>query len=179
MSGEPQVRCLGAGEETVLERVAEGVFDHPVQPAWARAYLAEARQLLVVAVVGDVVVAMASGVAYGHPDKAPQLFVNEVGVAPAHRRRGLGSRVLRCLLERGRDLGCVEAWVATEDDNDAALALYTATGGRDEGYRAAVFTYALAPEAGGESVAADGAGDLADPSGRDDPGGPATSGPRP
>ena len=73
--------------------------------------------------------------------------MNEVGVAPAHQRRGLGTRVLRCLLDRGRALGCTEAWVAAEDDNDAALALYAAAGGREEGYRAVVFTYPLAPDA--------------------------------
>lgn len=155
MSGTVEVRCLAAGDEAVLDRVAEGVFDHDVRPAWARDYLAEPRQLLAVAVVDGVVVAMASGVVYGHPDKAPQLFVNEVGVAPAQRRRGLGARVLRCLLDRGRDLGCAEAWVATEDDNDAALALYAATGGHDEGYRAAVFTYPLAPAAAAEPARAD------------------------
>lgn len=153
MRDAAEVRCLAAGEEAVLARVAEGVFDHDVRPAWARDYLAQPRQLLAVAIADGEVVAMASGLVYGHPDKALQLFVNEVGVAPAHRRRGLGARVLRCLLERGRDLGCIEAWVATEDDNEAAIALYAATGAREEGYRARVFTYPLAPAAAGASRA--------------------------
>ena len=36
-----------------------------------------------------------SAVHYVHPDKLrPELWINEVGVAASHRRRGLGTRLL-------------------------------------------------------------------------------------
>ncbi len=73
------------------------------------------------------VVGMASGLHYVHPDKAPQMFVNEVAVAPAFQRRGLGRRLVGALLEHGRGLGCGEAWVLTEASN-AALAMYSGAG---------------------------------------------------
>ena len=75
---------------------------------------------------------MASAVDYVHPDKAPQLWINEVGVAPAHQRRGIGSLLLDALLALGRSLGCTEAWPGTEEDNLAARRLYESAGGEAE-----------------------------------------------
>ncbi len=74
---------------------------------------------------------MASGVHYVHPDKAPELWVNEVGVAPAQQGRGVGRRILAVLLEHGRALGCQEAWLLTDDSNAAARRMYAAAGGRE------------------------------------------------
>jgi ribosomal protein S18 acetylase RimI-like enzyme len=143
MTGPIVVRCLAPTEAAVLRRVATDVFDHEVRADHLRAFFDDPHSLLAVAIDADVVVGMASGVVYGHPDKPPQLFVNEVGVAPTHQRRGLARELVRCLLERGREFGCAEAWVATEEENAAARALYAATGGREAASRAVVFTYAL------------------------------------
>ena len=123
------VRILGGDEAHVLDRVAEGVFDGPVDPRWAAEFFADPRHHLAVALDEETIVGMASGVRYVHPDKAPQLFVNEVAVAPAYQRRGVGNRLVRTLLEHGRTLGCVEAWVLTEVENEAARGLYRAAGG--------------------------------------------------
>jgi ribosomal protein S18 acetylase RimI-like enzyme len=73
--------------------------------------------------------ALASGVTYVHPDKPAELFINEVGVAPTHWRRGLGRGALGALLAHGRALGCATAWVLTDRDNTAAKALYARLGG--------------------------------------------------
>lgn len=137
------IRCLAATEAEVLRRVAPDVFDHDVRDDYLLAFLDDPHSLLAVAIDGGVVVGMASGLVHGHPDKPVQLFLSEVGVAPTHHRRGLGRGLVRCLLERGRELGCREAWVATEEGNVAARGLYAATGGRAEEDRAVVFTYRL------------------------------------
>jgi len=71
---------------------------------------------------------MASVFHYVHPDKPAQLFVNEVGVAASHQSQGIGLRLLTALLEHGRRIGCTEAWVATEQNNIAARALYRRAG---------------------------------------------------
>ena len=124
-----EVRLVGPADGALLDRVADGVFDGPVDPRWSAAFLADPRHHLVVALDGGVVVGMASGLDYVHPDKAPQLWINEVGVAPSYHRRGIARRLMEAMLAHGRALGCTEAWLGTEEDNLAARALYEATGG--------------------------------------------------
>lgn len=122
------IRLLGPGDESVLERVAPDVFDHPVRPELVAELLADPRHHLAVAVDGDEVVGFASAVHYIHPDKEAELWINEVGVAPDHRRRGLGRRLMRALLEHAATLGCREAWVLTERGNAPATELYRSMG---------------------------------------------------
>lgn len=124
-----EIRVLAPGDASVLDRVADQVFDEAVNAAWAREFLADPRHHLVVAIDEDTVVGFASAVHYVHPDKAPQIWINEVGVAPAYQRRGIGRALLAAILERGRSLGCTEAWVLTEEDNTPARGLYQALGG--------------------------------------------------
>ncbi|MFK7960837.1 MAG: GNAT family N-acetyltransferase [Phycisphaerales bacterium] len=110
----------------VLDRVAEGVFDSPVCPESRRAFVDDARHELVVAIESDAVIAFVSAVRYVHPDKPDQLWINEVSTAPAHRRRGHARRLVAFMLEVAHTLGCREAWLATDGDNEAARALYRA-----------------------------------------------------
>jgi ribosomal protein S18 acetylase RimI-like enzyme len=124
-----EVRLLGPGDAQALARVAEDVFDNPVDPDLAREFLADARHHIAVVIDDGTVVGFASALHYVHPDKPAELWINEVGVAPTHRRRGLGRRALATLLSHGRSLGCVSAWVLTGSDNAPARALYAAAGG--------------------------------------------------
>jgi len=126
------IRRLGAGDIAVLDDVAGEVFDHGVDPALAREFLADPRHHLVVACAGSTVVGMATALHYVHPDKPAELWINEIGVAPAHRCRGIGTRLLEALLAHGRALGCREAWLGTEESNAAARRLYAKVRGREE-----------------------------------------------
>lgn len=124
------IRVLRAGEEAVLERVADDVFDHAIDRDAAQRYLADPRLHLVVAIDDGLVVGMASGVHYFHPDKpAPELFINEVGVASSHSGRGIGRALVQALCAAAREAGCGAAWVLTDRSNDAALRMYRAAGG--------------------------------------------------
>jgi GNAT superfamily N-acetyltransferase len=123
------VRILGSDDASVLDRVVPDVFDNPVDPSCTAEFLADSRLHLAVALDGDQVIGMASAVHYVHPDKRPELWVNEVAVAPAYRCQGIGRRLLEALFEHGRVLGCHEAWVATEPGNTPARRLYAAAGG--------------------------------------------------
>lgn len=134
---------LGAGDGAILERVAADVFDEPVVAALCEEFLSDPRHHLVVATIGNEVVAFASAVHYVHPDKPAHLFINEVGVAPAWRRRGLARQLLAALLERGRAVGCTEAWVGTEAGNAAARSLYAAAGGVEDPESFVSFTFPL------------------------------------
>ena len=52
------------------------------------------------------------------------LFVYELDVDEAHRRQGIGGRLMRELAEIARSRGVSEGFVLTEPENDAANALY-------------------------------------------------------
>ncbi len=123
------VRLLDPAEAALLAKVAPDVFDEAVSPQWAAEFCADPRHHLAVALDGATIVGMASAVHYVHPDKAPELWINEVGVADSHQRRGIGRQLLAALLAHGRALNCGMAWVLTNYDNTAARQLYAAAGG--------------------------------------------------
>jgi len=139
-----EIQVLGADDATVLGHVAPGVFDRDVDPELAAEFLADRRHHLAVALDGGVVVGMASAVHYVHPDKPPELWIDEVGVAPTYRRQGLGKRVLGALLELGRELECAEAWVLTDREHVPAMGLYSSLGGREAPRDAVMFRFPLA-----------------------------------
>src|SRR5258708_15522281 len=123
-----KVRVLQRGDEDIFSNVAPEVFDNTIDPDYTREFLRDPRHHIAVAIDGNVVVGFASGVHYVHPDKAPEMFINEVGVTPTHRRRGIGRRVLLALLEVARSRNCANAWVLTDESNKEAIALYTSAG---------------------------------------------------
>ena len=123
------IQILGPDDGAVLDDVDPEVFDHPVDPRWAAEFLNDERHHLAVAVVDGQVIGMASAVHYVHPDKPPELWINEVGVAAAQQNQGIGRRLLAALFARGRELGCGAAWVLTDESNAAARRLYAAAGG--------------------------------------------------
>jgi len=74
------------------------------------------------------VVGFVSGVEMTHPDKGTEMFLYELGVAPEARNRGIGRALVAALAQLAQDRGCYGMWVLTDDDNEAALATYNATG---------------------------------------------------
>jgi aminoglycoside 6'-N-acetyltransferase I len=136
-----EIRLLGRDDIAVFDHVAEDVFDHQVDPALAREFLADPRHHMVVAIEDGVIVGMGSAVDYIHPDKPRQLWINEMGVAPSHHRRGIGRQILDALLAHGRDMGCTEAWLGTELENEPARKLYESGGGKGETFVLYSFDY--------------------------------------
>jgi ribosomal protein S18 acetylase RimI-like enzyme len=151
-----EFRILGPNDEAVLTRVAPGVFDHDVDHALVREFLRDPRHHLAVALEEGVVVGFASAVHYVHPDKPVEMWINEVGVSPAHQRQGIGRRVLQTMFAHGRDLGCREAWVLTSPANGAAIRMYEAAGGIDLADPPVMFTFRLDASTPAESPAATG-----------------------
>lgn len=117
-------RHVAAGDEALFGRVADGVFDEPIDPARLAAYLAAPGHVMVVALDGDTIVGQAAAVLHFHPDKVTELYLDEVGVSPDWQRRGIARRMVQELFRIGRERGCGEAWVGTEPDNTAARELY-------------------------------------------------------
>lgn len=138
------IRLLGPTEAHIFQNVAEDVFDDPIVESSAQESLRDPRHRIVVALDHDIVVGFVSAVIYVHPDKpTPELWINEVGVAPTHHRRGIGRALMQAILEEARRSGCTEAWVLTERDNTAAMSTYRSTGGEETLPDPVMFTFKL------------------------------------
>ena len=148
----PDTRILRADESAILDNVAPGVFDHALDPRLVAEFLGDDRHHLAVAVDQGQVIGFASGVHYVHPDKPPELWINEVGVAPGHQGRGVGKAVIRALLQHGERLGCAEAWVLTDRSNHAAMRLYASTGGQEAPRDSVMFNFFMNAESGNSRV---------------------------
>jgi aminoglycoside 6'-N-acetyltransferase I len=153
-----EIKLLGPHDVGILANVAPDVFDDAIDTGRAGEFLADPRHHLAVALDDGRVVGFASAVHYVHPDKPhPELWINEVGVAESHRRRGLGKCLLRELFAVARGLGCTEAWVGTDRANTAAMGLY-ANAGAEEPTDFVMFTFRLdadvTPGGPGDSAAA-------------------------
>ena len=134
-----RIRQLTLDDAAILHRVAVDVFDEPVNSKRLAAYLAEPGHLMIVALAGDEVVAQCAAVIHRHPDKPTELYIDEVGVAPAFQRQGIARQLLDEMFALGKALGCEEAWVGTEHDNHPARRLYASRGAEAEPFVMYVF----------------------------------------
>jgi len=141
-----EIKILHRGDDRILMNVAADVFDNPIDGDLTREFLEDPRHHIAVAIDDGLVVGFASAVHYIHPDKRPELWINEVGLAPTHRCRGLGKAVLNALFEAGRAHNCSLAWVLTDRNNASAMALYSSVGGTEgtEGLSSAIVGYSFA-----------------------------------
>ncbi|EBA12413.1 GNAT family N-acetyltransferase [Roseobacter sp. CCS2] len=118
------LRHLGPADLKILLGVKEGLFDHAIRPDQAEAFLADPLHEIVLAFDKAEVVGMASGQVMLHPDKAPAFFIAEVGVRDAYLRQGIAKRMCVRLCDVARARGCDAIWLATEESNAPARALY-------------------------------------------------------
>ncbi len=124
------IQTLSPADISVLMHVAEDVFDNSIDESFAREFLNDPRHHIVVAIADGVIVGFASAVHYIHPDKPPELWINEVGVAPSHQGKGIGKAIMQEILNLGRGLSCKNAWVLTDRSNGPANRLYRSAGGQ-------------------------------------------------
>lgn len=71
----------------------------------------------------------------------PMLFLYEIEVLEAHRRRGIGRALVAELQAIGRREGCLKLFVITNAANEAAMALYQATGAQRLSHDDVLFTF--------------------------------------
>lgn len=124
------LRVLSPADISLLLNAADDVFDYTVNESYAREFLDDPRHHIVAALVDGVVIGFASAVHYIHPDKPPELWINEVGVAAPHQGRGIAKAILKEMVRLGNELGCANAWVLTDKNNIAANGLYRSVGGK-------------------------------------------------
>jgi ribosomal protein S18 acetylase RimI-like enzyme len=124
------VRRLGPGDDEAVVAAA-ALFDQAPSPEATQRFLADPTHHLLVAYdAGGRPVGFVSGVEVTHPDKGTEMFLYELAVDEAVRRRGVGRTLVQALAARAREHGCYGMWVLADDDNDAARATYASAGGR-------------------------------------------------
>jgi ribosomal protein S18 acetylase RimI-like enzyme len=113
--------------------LAADLFDAPPVAAATERFLSNPTHHLLFAYDADRrAVGMISGVETTHPDKGTEMFVYELGVAPAARLQGIATELVRALADIARKAGCYGMWVGTETDNVAAQATYRRAGANEE-----------------------------------------------
>lgn len=127
-----QIVQLCSDNAQLLYTVAEDVFDYAIDPSQVEAFLSCPRHMMMLAVEDGIVIGMASAVEYFHPDKPPQLWINEIGVTPQKQSQGIGRRLMEALIAIGKDRGCAYAWVGTECDNIPAQRCFSAVANVEE-----------------------------------------------
>ncbi len=138
------IKLLTPTNSHILNNVAENVFDDPIVESSAQEFLNDPRHRLVVALDNEVVVGFVSAVIYVHPDKpAPEMWINEIGVAPTHQRHGIGKALMQAILEEAKQSSCSEAWVLTDRANLPAMAMYKSAGGEESLPDSTMFTFKL------------------------------------
>jgi ribosomal protein S18 acetylase RimI-like enzyme len=112
---------------------AVDLFDSPPLPAATERFLQQPNHHLLFAYdeTGRAV-GMISGIETTHPDKGTEMFIYELGVAPAARLQGVATELVRALADVARGNGCYGMWVGTEPDNVAAQATYRKAGATEE-----------------------------------------------
>ena len=117
MSEAVDIRFLERADIKLI--LASEAFDNLPTSRQAMAFFTQSNHLITGAIIEGELIGFASGILHYHPDKDPQLFISEVGVNEAYRRRGIARRLVNLLRTR-----CDTAWLATESDNAPARALY-------------------------------------------------------
>jgi aminoglycoside 3-N-acetyltransferase I len=126
---------------------AAHLFDETVRDDAVRRFLDDPTHHLLLARDGGRVVGFVSGVETTHPDKGTEMFLYELEVEEAARRRGHGRALVDALAALAQARGCYAMWVLTDADNAAALATYTA-GGAAPPTSHVMLTWDLAGDAG-------------------------------
>lgn len=126
---ELTITKLGS-EDVSLARTLVKRF-HGTEPSeeYLRGLLENRQNLLIAGQVGAEV----AGFVWGHwldrlRMECPQLFVYEVEVAPEHRRRGIGTRLMERVLAEATP-AAADVFVFTNHSNEGAVAFYKALAG--------------------------------------------------
>ena len=139
-----EIRRLRKGDEELVISAAS-LFDDPPEGGETARFLDDPLHYLLIALLRGSPAGFASGTRIFHPDKSPQMFLNELGVAEHARNLGVGQALVRELGRIAREDGCAEMWVLTLPDNAPALAAYAKAGGIRDPEQQVMFTFKLLP----------------------------------
>lgn len=140
----PEIRLLTVDDAPLL-RAMLGVFGDAFddadtyaarQPddAYLRALLADATFVAIAAVVDDdaVVGALAAYVLRKFEQARSEIYLYDLAVHAAHRRRGVATALVRALQALAAARGAYVVYVQADHGDDAAIALYSKLGTRED-----------------------------------------------
>ena len=125
-----EIRALGPGDDDAVV-AAQHLFDGPARAEATTRFLEEPGSHLLVGYVGGEAAGFVSGVEVTHPDKGTEMFLYELAVDEAHRRRGYARALVEALGALASERGCVGMFVFVDDDNEAGRAVYRSAGGAE------------------------------------------------
>ena len=123
-----QVRLLTPTDGELLAAAAAAFKKAP--PSAAYRFLAEPAAIAFVATSDADIAGWTWGYRQIRPDGRDQVLLYEIETAIKWRRRGVGTALLRAVLDLARDEGFARVWLCTNESNEAAMALYPAEGGK-------------------------------------------------
>jgi aminoglycoside 6'-N-acetyltransferase I len=119
---------IARANATILSKAADDVFDNPVDQARAAACAALRDYRLFVAIAEGVVIGQARGFIQPQPDDASWLYVDNLGVSNAWKRKGIASALIERIVAWGVSRGAILVWLGSEPDNSEASGFYRALG---------------------------------------------------
>jgi ribosomal protein S18 acetylase RimI-like enzyme len=129
------VKRLGPGDEQMgCDVINGGRFEcrtgTHVDNAFMERFLADNHNYLVAAIEGDTPIGFVLGYSMQRVDhEASMLYVHEVSVSEHRRREGIGTALMRRVLEICREEGMLKMFLVTGRANEAAIGLYSRVGG--------------------------------------------------
>jgi aminoglycoside 3-N-acetyltransferase I len=137
------IRRLGPGDASEILRAAH-LFDEMPNPAAVDEYLADDRNVFLLAHEGDEAVGFLRGTELAQLKSGQrQMFLYEIAVATNFRRRGVGKALIESLIRMCQERGFEEIFVFTDPANDPAVRLYRSTGAVTETPADRMFVYHL------------------------------------
>jgi ribosomal protein S18 acetylase RimI-like enzyme len=113
--------------------------------AGSRAFLRRLDTVLLVTEEGAEMTGWAYGYQLAHPDGETTMPLYSLDVAETARGRGLGRALVDAFVAEARRERSTEVWVLTDPGNTAAIATYSAAGGRRDQGAQVMFNWHLAP----------------------------------
>lgn len=108
--------------------VADDVFDAAPTAEHLEKLALMPGHALFVAIGGETVVGQILAMIQFQADRAPQLYIDNLGVAPPFKRQGIAGDLFQAVMSWGKDCGCEQVWLATDVGNSEARGFYASLG---------------------------------------------------
>jgi ribosomal protein S18 acetylase RimI-like enzyme len=145
------VKRLGPGDEALAGEVAAAFYGADgINPS----FLADDRNYLLAGYVDGALAGFLAAYELGRLERGEVMtYLHRLDVLPEFHRRGVGRALIEKLKALAAERGSFKMFVITSRDNDAATALYEATGGQIIRGSDVVFEYEGKSKRGGEMKA--------------------------
>lgn len=116
---------ITAPDADLLTRAVRTFMDAEPGPE----YLETPGTLVFVATDGDEITGWCWGSQLARPDGTSMLYLHQLEVSDAHRRKGIGRELVSAFMTAGRAAGATKMFLTTGAHNTPARNLYTSLGG--------------------------------------------------